>query len=925
MPISQIVRRREPTRSRRPRAVIAAAVAIVVAGGGVAVASTTGFGTRRVNDDTPLGAVLPGDQYLKPYGSRLLVSNGKLLDSAVRPGGRYVAALTTDRTVAVTVADLSTGKVVSQAGSGAGVVRMASVDVGQEGPTWSPDGTQLWVPQISGLARFPVAADGTLGAPTVVSLPAQGTQEAVPAGAVFSRDGSTLYVAANGQNRVLALDPATGAIEHSWTTGYAPRELVLDGDTLWVSDEGGRPARAGESTLESYGTQVPASHVTGATTTGVLSVIDTARPDAAVGTVPVGLHPTALHLDRGRLFVADTGSDQVSVVDTRTRRVRTTISTRPWSGASVGYEPSGVVTSADGRLLVTLARANAVAVYAPEGRSGRYRPVGLLPTDYLPSAVTTLGQGASQRILVTNLRGIGARGPQRTIDKGVGTTPATGHNSHDATGTFQTFTLPSDRVVAQSTALVFAQNGWDAATTARPRRDARPVPVPARLGEPSTIKHVFLIVKENRSYDQVLGDDTRGNGDPALAQFGAHITPNQHALARQFGLYDNAYDVATNSAEGHNWVMEADDPEYVESQGGEYERSYDSENDALGHQRSGFLWTGAQAAGRSVRDFGEYNAFFDAPAGTTWQDYYCEAQHMASTGEDTRIHTTTSSPIPSLQKVTNPDYPLFELGVPDQYRYQVWKRDFERNGPSNLNMLWLPDDHTGGAGSPSGIAQVADNDLALGRIVDTISHSRWWRSSAIFVVQDDTQDGVDHVDGTRAPIQVISPWAQHGTVDSHYYSIIGVVRTIEQILGITPMNQKDSAATPMFTAFTRTADDTPFDTRANQVPLTYGLTTQPACGADQVPAARRVDLPSLAPVATPQGAAQRALKAEWTRWEGRQHLTGVGARPDYAAPEQMDRFTWYESHGWATPYPGDRTVLRPSQVPGGTLPPADAE
>ncbi|MBE1604157.1 alkaline phosphatase family protein [Actinopolymorpha pittospori] len=907
---------------RRIRVLAAGTAVLAVAGGGIAYASTEAFGTHRVGESTGQGLLLPSDQAIAPVGERLLVNNGKLLSSTVSPDGRYLAALTTDRSIALTIVDLKNYKVLQQAGTSADAgLHVDNNNVGQEGPTYSPDGKTLWMAQINGYDRFPVNADGTLGAPTFITIAAQGSKHAVPAKAVFSPDGSTVYAAVNGQNRVVAMDPATGAIQQSWAVGNAPRDTVLVGKKLYVSNEGGRPAKDGDTALNSYGTQVPADPDTGATTTGTVSVINVTDPAAAVSSIDVGVHPTALHAADGALFVTNTGSDDVSVIDTSKDEVVQTIATQPWPKATVGYHPNGVTLTDDGHLLVTLGRANAVAVYRYTSPQEPVSYVGLLPMDYYPENVTTVGE----EVLVTNLRGIGARGPERTIDKGPGTTPATGHNTHDATGTLLRFTLPSDSKIAAATETVFHQNGWDnTSVQARSGANVAPVPVPKRLGDPSTIKHVFLIVKENRTYDQVFGDDPRGNGDPSLAQFGQDVTPNQHALARQFGLYDNTYDVGTNSAEGHNWLMQADNPEYVESQAGEYERSYGSNDDALGHQRSGFLWTGAAAAGKSARVFGEYNSSMTAPAGTKWQDYYCDAKNMEATGQDTTIKTTTSSPIPSLNDITVHAFPRGGTSVSEQYRYELWKRDFEANGPANLNLMALPVNHTGGSGTPNAIAQVADNDLAVGKVVDTISHSKWWKDTAIFVIEDDTQNGVDHVDGARGPVQIISPWAKHGTVDSHYYTQITMIRTIEQILGIQPMNQKDSAATPMRSAFTQAADNTPFNAVPNRVPLTYGLSTPPACGADTVAA-------KYAPLAPAQAAAP-AVPADnkhvaelWQAWQKQQHLTGPNAVLDSANPDQMDHFTWYEAHGWAKPYPGEQKVLTPAEVPGRYLPSPDSD
>ncbi|GAB3800372.1 alkaline phosphatase family protein [Micromonospora zhanjiangensis] len=675
------------------------------------------------------------------------------------------------------------------------------------------------------------------------------------------------------------------------------------GSKLYVSNEGGRPAAPGDPTLNSYNTQVPADPVTGATTTGTVSVIDLANPAAAVGSIAVGLHPTALYAHGGALFVTNTATNDVSVIDPSLDKVVQTIATQPWPEASVGYEPNAVTLTADGHLLVTLGRANAVAVYRYTTAQEPVSYVGLLPTDYFPAEITTVGRD----VLVANTRGIDARRP----------TTNQGHGTHDTTSSLQRFRLPSDKVIKSQTRVVFDQNGWTAGSVkqAQGRSRAKPVPVPARLGDPSTIKHVFLIVKENRTYDQVFGDVARGNGAPALAQFGENVTPNQHALAQQFGLYDNTYDIGTNSAEGHNWLMQANDPEYTESSAGEYIRSYDTEDDALGHQRTGFLWTGAQAAGRSVRNFGEFHQFLTKPAGATWQNLYCDTLHMAGTGQDTAYPMISSSPIPSLNDVSVHAFPKFDTDVPDIYRYEIWKRDFVRNGPANLNMFWLSSDHTGGP--PNAAAQVADNDLAVGKMVETISHSKYWKDSAIFIVEDDSQAGLDHVDGHRAPIQIISPYARRGVVDSRYYSQITMIRTIEQILGIHPMNQKDSAASPMTGAFTRQPNLTAFNALPNRTSLTAGLATLPPCGADN-PAPPN---PNAAPVPSATVPADKQqLAAKWDAWKAHQRLSGPNARADFANPAQLNHLTWYQTSGWTKPYPGEDRIFAPENVPGAYLP-----
>ncbi|MER6351335.1 bifunctional YncE family protein/alkaline phosphatase family protein [Streptomyces sp. NPDC001634] len=890
------------------RTVVTAGIAVALAVTGTAVAQTHQFGTQQVGQVTANGQVVADDQYIAPYGSRTVINDGKIMSSSVSPDGTHLAASVADGDASLVVMDLKTGQVKQKVGTNAADdLLIKSGSVGQEGPTYSPDGSQLWLGQGDGYTKFTVNPDGTLSNPTTISIPADGSKRALVGAAVFSADGSTVYSAVNGQNRVVAIDAATGTIKQSWAVGNAPRGIAMVRNKLYISNEGGRPAKAGDTTINSYGTQVPANPDTGATTTGTVSVINLSDPSAAVGSIDVGLHPTAVYAKKGAVFVTNTADNNVSVINTANDKVVQTIATQPWPEASVGYEPNAVTLTDDGRLLVTLGRANAVAVYRYTSPQQPASYVGLLPTDYFPSEIAAVGKN----VVVSNTRGIDARRP----------TSKAGHGTHDTTSSLTQFTLPDDSVIRSETAKVFKQNGWTAGSVTKGTGYAKPMPVPVRLGNPSTIKHVFLLVKENRTYDQVFGDMPQGDGNASLTQYGENVTPNQHALAEQFGLYDNFYDVGTNSAEGHNWLMQSDNPEYTESSAGEYTRSYDTEDDALGHQKSGFIWTGAQAAGKSVKDYGEFQSFESKPAGATWQNLYCDAKNMEATGQKTAYPIQTGSAIPSLNKVSVPGFPLFDLNVPDVYKYQIWKQDFEKNGPANLNMFWFSNDHTGGPANAA--AEVADNDLAVGKMVDEISHSKYWKDSAIFVVEDDSQNGLDHVDGHRAPVQIISPWAKHGTVDNHYYSQITMVRTIEQILGIHPMNQKDSAATPMFGAFTQTANNTPFKAVPNRTSLTLGVSPQPSCGSD-TPAPQDAKA-APAPTSTMVPAAEQQVAAEWKAWESHQRLTGPGAVPDFANPAQMNHFTWYQTHNWTKPYPGESKIYAPNDVPGAYIPASDSD
>ncbi|WP_072041945.1 alkaline phosphatase family protein [Nigerium massiliense] len=904
----------------RPRRAIAAgALALTVTAGVAAYGVSTGFGQNKVGQETPAGLQASDNQVLKPLGNRLVTEYGKFMGSTVSPNGRFLAASAADRNISLQIFDLKANKLIWRAGRDAGAnLRLTDGSVGQESPTYSPDGKFLWLSQNAALTRFPVNADGTLGTPVSFPLAADGKKLALPGKVTYSPDGGTLYVAVNGQNKVAALDPNTGAVKRTWNVGIAPREVVFVGDKLYVSNEGGRPARPGEATINSYGTDVPANTFLGTSTTGTLSVIDPSASGDAVKSIDVGLHPTAMLVHEDVLFVANTNSDTVSVVDTTKNKVVQTINTQPYSNSSVGYAPTALAMTRDGRLLVTLGRVNAVAVY--RYANDPMEPVsyiGLLPTDYYPSDIAV----ANGKVVVTNTRGIDARGPEVTINKGYGTNPATGHGTHSTTGSLTSFAMPNDKVTRQQTKVVFEQNDWQKNDVKQARgKKQKAVPVPQRIGDPSTIKHVFLIVKENRTYDQMYGDMPQGNGDPSLAQFGQVVTPNQHALANQFGLFDNVYDIGTNSAEGHNWLMQGDDPEYTEHNNGAYQRSYDTEDDVLGHQRSGFLWTSAEQAGKNVRNYGEFIAKTKKPAGATWQKYYCAAKDVINGGDPAQLTAPqlkldAHSPIASLEDISLHTFPQFDTDIPDIYRVQLWKQEFEKRGPSALNMFWLSSDHTGGPVDAR--AQVADSDLATGQMVDEISHSKYWRDSVIFVVEDDSQDGVDHVDGHRAPVQVISPWAKHGVVNSTYYSQINMIRTIQQILGAQPLNQKLAAATPMYDAFTNKPNYSRFATLPNQVPLTENVKDAPACGPDVpgtlVPNAKAPTSAALPPLP----AKAKSLAKQWEQWRVTQPFV-TEQEEDEVVPPLMNRFTWYQAHNFSTPYPGDKVVYAPKDVPGVT-------
>jgi hypothetical protein len=738
-------------------------------------------------------------------------------------------------------------------------------------------------------------------------------------------------------NELGVIDTATNQLTQVIKVGNAPRQVVLVGHDAFVSNEGGRPAKPGEFTNQSDGTAIVASKVTGAATTGTVSEVNLAT-GKEVKEIPVGLEPTAEYLAKdGTLMVANSNDDTFSLISPATGTVVQTVNVNPLPGSTVGSYPNSITMPDPGHILVSIGRDNALAVYGYSGPRSPVQYEGLLPTDFYPVEVAS--DPALGKIVVTNDKGIGSRGPDSTINKGPGTAPGaesvTGHNTYDDTGSVTDFTMPSTAALGAYTAQVFTDNDWTHLLASTPLTNctAAPAAVPARLGCPSPIKHVFLIIRENRTYDQVLGDIGKGNSDPTLAQFGTTITPNAHALADAYGLFDNFYDEGTLSADGHNWLVQADANDYIEKEFGAFYRSYPAQGgDALAYQRDGFIWNAAQAAGLTAKAYGEYNNFLQQEAPVpSWSEYYQDSLILEGKATGTlpvpESSVNTYADIPSLNAIDDHEYPAFDLGIPDQYRTDVWDQSFaqsEKTGNlANLNLIWMPDDHTAGVGTgdPNPVAEVADNDLAVGRIIDTISHSKFWKSSAVFVVEDDTQNGTDHVDGHRGPLLIASPYASRGIVDNTYYTQLNVVRTIEQMLGIAPMNQEDRAAEPMTAAFTNTPDFAPYTHLTNEIPLTQGLTSSTSPAAS--PAAGPASTPTFTPASPAQlgiPTSERSIYEQWVVWSHNGRFNGDGAIQDWANPAQLNRLDWYSSHDWKVPYPGDSAILAPSQVPGANLP-----
>ncbi|HXA65906.1 MAG TPA: alkaline phosphatase family protein, partial [Bryobacteraceae bacterium] len=496
------------------------------------------------------------------------------------------------------------------------------------------------------------------------------------------------------------------------------------------------------------------------------------------------------------------------------------------------------------------------------------------------------------------------------------------YNTHQDNGTVSIVPVPNNGQLKKMTAQVFQNNHWDLTqninSAAGGNPNATPEAIPANIGDPSPIKHVFLIIRENRTYDQVLGDVAAGNGDPSLAVFGGKNTPNAHALVQRFPLFDNFYDPSRQSADGHQWITEGMAPYADDIQSPDWVRSYPGGNagDALAYQKKGFLFSEAAAAGLPVKIYGEYveNDTFLQPNGSTnepsWSQFYADSQCFEGgpgcappgvPGEKTLYFQNTVQAQSSLPAVSNhliKNFPQFDLGIPDQFRVDLWVQDFNKDVAAGtvpaLSILWVMDDHTGGPPTPA--AEQADNDLAIGRIIDYISHSNVWSSSAIFMEEDDAQNGVDHVDGHRSPGYIVSPYAvQNGPTDHTYYTQVNMTRTIEQILGLPPMNQFDLVASPMRTAFVSGVPPAenfqPWTHVPNQVPLNQGV---------KAGAANRTDSHAV-----------KTLRAAWLK-KKHQIFSGKLTKPDSEDPDTVNHLNWYMTTGFVRPYPGESKVRPPS-------------
>jgi len=695
-------------------------------------------------------------------------------------------------------------------------------------------------------------------------------------------------------DKLAILDAATNQLVRTVSLGVLPIAAVIadNGSVAWVSVFGGPKPKPGERSA----TQCcdPAAEPVRVNARGIAEPGTVVRIDVERGVVThsinVGLHPTGLAWDqtKGRLYVANGNSDAVSIVDTRTSTLLGNITVAPFKERRGGLAPTAIALSPNGAtLFVALGGVNAVAMYDVSVRTTGMLGVlrGLIPTGWYPSSLDVSADG--KMLAVGTLFGVGA-GTGRTGGQ-------TGRYVFAERGSVNVIEVPTDAQlvayttgVAENNRLHLASGSYTPSLTPRITAPARAVP--ERPGERSLIEHVVYIIKENRTYDQVLGDIGKGASDSSLTMYGRDITPNTHALSEQFVLLDHFFASGGNSADGHNWLTQANEtayptwPLYVG-------RSYPSEgNDPLTYSSGGFLWEAVQARGKRAVSFGEY-----APAPrdsksevrTQLLNMYRDPAQHSSAASRARLRTmyNTRSEIPSLDRILVREYPGWSQEAPDVIKADILIEHLKEWEASkrmpHLTLMILPSDHTEGT-SPGWCtpkACVADNDLALGNIVDALSHSTFWKSMAILVVEDDAQNGVDHIDGHRTVALVASPYAKRKAIDSTFYSQPSMVKTIELMLGLPALSLFDLVATDMRASFIGPRERPDFTPYRAIVPRQSLYETNPKVGA--INGANAVER---------RNAAQASARMNFRD-------------PDAAPTELLNRILWHDAKGWRVQYP----------------------
>ncbi len=806
--------------------------------------------------------IVATNQRIDPAGDQVLF-HGRPVELALSPDGATIAVKNRTNVVFIDAAAHTITATIDIPDGGNSYAGIA----------WSSDGTNVWTSDTEGFLRAASTdASGQWRWEKAIALPGpNGGKNPAPGGFALDDAMGVAYVALSRNNTIGIVNIRTGIVEEEIPVGMAPYTALQDGWKLYVTNWAGRRPHAADTTGPSSGSQIVVDPKTGIASSGSVSVIDT-RSRKVIREIEVGLHPSGMAMspDRKTLYVANANSDTVSVIDTYSDALINTFGVRPMPSLPSGSAPNAITISEDGKWLY-VANGGNNAVLVMDAATGIRK--GFIPTAWYPGAVIL--DEEREILVVANTKGVGSRAEEFSA---TGTEIESGdsvkHGSRKYMGSVSFIPLPDSGELAEYTTQVAVNMRLPQMNAEIEPGERRATPVPMRPGEISTIKHVLYIIKENRTYDQVFGDLPQGDGEPAFCLFGRDVTPNHHALAEEFVLLDNFYCNGVLSADGHQWTNEGFVTDYLEKSFGSFNRSYPYDgDDALAYASSGFIWDYVLRAGLDLRVYGEFVQATITPSDATWTECY---QDFLNGTE--RIKIEASTQLHTLEPYLCPTFIGFPGKVTDVYRAGEFIKElkmFERDGNlPNFMIMLLPNDHTVGTrpGYPTPRAAVADNDLALGRIVEAVSKSRFWPETAIFVVEDDPQAGVDHVDGRRTVALCISPYTKRREVISTHYNQNSMLRTMQLMLGLPPMTQLDLGAIPMDDCFTESADLTPYTVRPNTIPL------------DEM---------------NPEVTALRGKQRYYAEQSLKMPLDDI----DEADEGLFNRVIWYSVKGYQTPYP----------------------
>ena len=694
---------------------------------------------------------------IRPAG-RLIPTGDMLLGGAFSPDGKTLAIANCGwGTHQLQLIDVETEKIVYQKP----IVRAWN------GIAWSPDGRRIYVS--GGISNprndihlFEKTASGEWEQSPGMKLTGAEAGRVCVAGLAISPDGKRLYALNNSDNFLYVLNTENGATVGRAQVGDHPIvcRIAPDGRRLFVANIGGND----------------------------VAVVDVGAADGqpvVTHRLATGEHPNDLALTAdNRLFVSCGNADQVNVFDLNTLQPLEVIKVGLTPRAPLGSTPNALAASPDGKTLYVANADNNSVCVADISQRGKSRVRGFIPTGWYPTVALVTPDG--RKVILGSGKGTGSRpNPARPPISQVA--PAGfEYIGRQLNGLLAFMEPPTHEQLVEYTRQVMENSPYRDARVNRPE-SRRKTAIPTRVGDPSPIKYVLYIIKENRTYDQVFGDLPQGNGDPNLCLFGREVTPNQHALAEQFVLLDNTYCSGEVSADGHPWSTSAYVTDFNQRS---WVLSYSGKGSTVRTQsvtdpKSGYIWEACARKGISYRSYGEYA---DHP--TLANNHSVKWREVRPPMQATRVRDTDKAEV-FIQEF----------------------KEFERTGNMPRFMIMsLGENHTDGTrpGAFTPKACVASNDLALGRIVETVSKSRYWKEFAIFVIEDDAQNGPDHVDSHRTVALVISPYARRNYVDSTMYNTNSVLRTMELILGLPPLTQHDAAATPMYESFTDKPDLTPY-------------------------------------------------------------------------------------------------------------------